>query len=350
MIDISILARRNIRELVPYSSAGDAFREEDYIFLNANENSLGSVTGGDLNRYPDPHQREFKSKIATLESLPPERIFLGNGSDEAIDLLIRAFCEPGKDRVMILPPTYGMYEVCANINDVPVVKIPLDEEYDIDTEAALRDSQGLKLIFLCSPNNPTGNLLNRDKITMILSEFSGLVIVDEAYIDFAEGKNWLSELPHYRNLVILRTFSKAWGMANIRLGMAFADPDIIDLISRIKYPYNVNGLTLETAERALRNLQAKQAMIDAILKGREILQRELSQSPLVKKIFPSQANFLLVQFNRSEKVYDYLLQNRIIVRNFSTNPLTKDCLRITVGTPEENTKLLETLKQLENDK
>ncbi len=343
-MEINKLIRENIRSLTPYSSAREEHFSEDGIFMDANENAFGSVLDASLNRYPDPSQRQLKNEIAKDRRISPNQIFLGSGSDEAIDLLIRAFCEPTRDRIMVCSPTYGMYSVCAAVNNVEVVEAPLTPSFQPNLENILNQGTGdLKLLFLCSPNNPTGNCLDGQKIKEILENFPGIVVLDEAYIDFAVTNSWLSDLSKYKNLVILQTFSKAWGLANIRLGMAFAHPEIIEILSKIKFPYNVNGVTLQTALEALPKKANMQKIVRQILTERERLKHNLLNFSFVEKIYPSDANFLLVKFNGSRKVYYFLTQNRILVRDRSNLTHCRNCLRITVGTPEQNQKLLDTL-------
>jgi len=346
MSGIKNLLRKNMQDLQPYSTARDEYDGEVGIFLDANENSLGSATEWLLNRYPDPHQRKLKRKIAELKKVPTENLFLGNGSDEAIDLLIRAFCEPQKDKIIVMPPTYGMYKVCAAINDVDVLKVPLDSKFEIDlNEVFSHLTPETKLIFICSPNNPTGNCFDAKNIKHILEQFHGLVIIDEAYIDFTPEKSWLPRLQQYENLIILHTFSKAWGLASIRLGMAFAKTEIIDVLNKIKYPYNVNGVTQEIALKVLDNLSGKDQMVEEIIKQREILITQLRQLPMFEEIYPSEANFILTKVKGARDIYRYLLSQKIIVRDRSQAFHCESCLRITVGTPEENYQLIESLKK-----
>jgi histidinol-phosphate aminotransferase len=343
MVDIEQLVRANIKKMVPYSSARDEYSNRDGIFLDANENALGSVGGEALNRYPDPRQRQVKEQIARLRQVKTEQIFLGNGSDEAIDLMIRAFCEPARDKILILPPTYGMYEVCAAMNNVGVVRVNLTTEFDIDLSKVLDTLEkvtNIKLIYLCSPNNPTGNCLGEDAIQKILKNFSGLVVIDEAYIDFSMKQSWLAELSTYNNLVIFQTFSKVWGLAGIRLGAAFADAEIIAILNKIKYPYNVNEITQALALKALANINQRDDMVRTILEQREILVQALQSLEIVKQVFPSDANFLLVRFKQARNIFTYLRDKKIILRDRTTAPLCADCLRITVGTPEENRQLI----------
>lgn len=342
-IDINALVRRNVLNMKPYASARDDFHGEAEIFLDANENPYPSP----YNRYPDPLQWRVKEKLAALKGVLPTQIFLGNGSDEPIDLIIRAFCEPHQDSVMITEPTYGMYKVCAEVNAVNVQPVLLTPEFDLDLEAIPNTFDATtKVIFLCSPNNPSGNLLSRDRILEVLKRFYGLVVIDEAYIDFAKSNSFIRELKKYPNLVVLQTFSKAWGLAGLRLGMCFASNEIISILNKIKYPYNVNIRTQELALDALENAYRKDIWVDEILKEKDTLAAELNSLALVDKIFPSDANFFLVRVKDAQSVYQYLMDRGIIVRDRSRVNLCYNCLRITVGTPEENKKLIEALKQL----
>ncbi len=342
-IDINTLVRRNVLAMKPYSSARDEFHGEAEVFLDANENPYPSP----YNRYPDPLQWKVKEKLAALKGVKPGQIFLGNGSDEPIDLIIRAFCEPNQDSVMITEPTYGMYKVCAEVNAVNVQQVLLTPDFDLDLDAIPNTFDATtKVIFLCSPNNPTGNRLTREKIVQVLKRFYGLVVIDEAYIDFTKSKSFIHELKKYPNLVVLQTFSKAWGLAGLRLGMCFASEEIIGILNKIKYPYNVNGHTQELAMDALDNVYRKDIWVHEILKEKEILVRELEGLELVEKIFPSDANFLLVRVRDAQSTYQYLMDNRIIVRDRSRVNLCYNCLRITVGTPEENKRLIDALKKL----
>ncbi len=342
-IDINSLVRRNVLAMKPYSSARDEFHGEAEVFMDANENPYPSP----YNRYPDPLQWKVKEKLAALKDVKPTQIFLGNGSDEPIDLIIRAFCEPNQDSVLITEPTYGMYKVCAEVNAVNVQQVLLTPDFDLDLEAIPNTFDATtKVIFLCSPNNPTGNKLSREKIVEVLKRFYGLVVIDEAYIDFTKSKSFIQELKKHPNLVVLQTFSKAWGLAGLRLGMCFASEEIIAILNKIKYPYNVNTRTQELAIDALDNVYRKDIWVDEILKEREILARELDALSLVDKVFPSDANFLLVRVRDAQSTYQYLMDNRIIVRDRSRVNLCYNCLRITVGTPEENKRLIEALKQL----
>ncbi len=342
-IDINTLVRRNVLAMKPYSSARDEFHGEAEVFLDANENPYPSP----YNRYPDPLQWKVKEKLAALKGVKPGQIFLGNGSDEPIDLIIRAFCEPNQDSVMITEPTYGMYKVCAEVNAVNVQQVLLTPDFDLDLDAIPNTFDATtKVIFLCSPNNPTGNRLTREKIVQVLKRFYGLVVIDEAYIDFTKSKSFIHELKKYPNLVVLQTFSKAWGLAGLRLGMCFASEEIIGILNKIKYPYNVNGHTQELAMDALENVYRKDIWVHEILKEKETLVRELEGLELVEKIFPSDANFLLVRVRDAQSTYQYLMDNRIIVRDRSRVNLCYNCLRRTVGTPEENKRLIDALKKL----
>lgn len=342
-IDINTLVRRNVLTMKPYSSARDEFKGEAEIFLDANENPYPSP----YNRYPDPLQWKVKEKLAEIKGVKPTQIFLGNGSDEPIDLIIRAFCEPNHDSILITEPTYGMYKVCAEVNAVNVQQVLLTQDFDIDLESFPNTFDATtKVIFLCSPNNPTGNLLSRDKIIQVLKRFYGLVVIDEAYIDFTKSKSFIRELKKYSNLMVLQTFSKAWGLAGLRLGMCFASEEIITILNKIKYPYNVNSRTQDLALDALENAYRKDIWVEEILKERDVLIKELRSLKIVEKVFPSNANFLLVRVKDAQSTYQYLIDNRIIVRDRSKVNLCYNCIRITVGTPEENNRLIESLKLL----
>lgn len=339
------MLRENIRKLVPYSSARDEFKGEASVFLDANENSFGSPLETAYNRYPDPLQWRLKEKIAQIKGVPPQHIFLGNGSDECIDLLYRAFCNPGKDNVIICPPTYGMYEVSANINDVEVRKVSLDAAYQLNlTGISEAVDEHTKLIFLCSPNNPTGNSLAREDVEMVLNGFEGIVVIDEAYINFAKQRSFIQELTEYPNLVVLQTLSKAWGLAALRIGIAFGSLDMIDVLNKIKAPYNISQASQELALKALENIELVNNWTREIVQERERLREEFSQLPLVKNIYPSDANFLLVKTSDGKPIYDYLVAKGIIVRDRSRVELCEGCLRITVGTAAENDRLLSELR------
>jgi histidinol-phosphate aminotransferase len=344
--DINNLLRENIKNLTPYSSARDEFKGEASVFLDANENSFGSPLTKWYNRYPDPLQLKVKEKLKEIKGLPPENIFLGNGSDECIDILIRAFCEPGEDNIIICPPTYGMYEVSANINNVAIKKVPLTRSYQPDLESIANAIDGnTKLIFLCSPNNPTGNSLDREAIETILNNYFGIVIIDEAYINFSRYKSFTKDLNEYPNLVVMQTLSKAWGLAALRVGMSFASKEIINIMNRIKPPYNINQASQELAFKALENVEEVNEMIREIVKERTSLENNLPELTVVQHIYPSDANFLLVKVTEPIPIYKYLLDKGIVVRDRSKVELCEGCLRITVGTPAENTKLINALKE-----
>ncbi len=346
MFNIDNLLRENIRNLTPYSSARDEFKGEANIFLDANENSFGSPLTKWYNRYPDPLQLKVKEKLKEIKGLLPENIFLGNGSDECIDILIRAFCEPAIDNIIICPPTYGMYEVSANINNVAIKKVPLTIDYQLDLESIANAIDGnTKLIFLCSPNNPTGSSLNREDIEIILNNYFGLVVIDEAYINFSRFKSFTRDITEYPNLVVMQTLSKAWGLAALRIGMSFASSEIINIMNRIKPPYNINQASQELALKALENVEEVNEMIREIVKERGMLEKVLAELKVIKHIYPSDANFLLVQVTEPVPIYKYLLQKGIVVRDRSKVELCEGCLRITVGTPAENTKLINALKE-----
>jgi histidinol-phosphate aminotransferase len=337
------LIRTNIKNLKPYSSARDEFSGEAMVFLDANENPFNAP----YNRYPDPLQRELKDKIAAIKKCRAAQIFLGNGSDEPIDLLFRAFCEPGQDNIVSIDPTYGMYQVAADINNIEVRKIKLKEDYSFSAKELLDAAdENTKLVFVCSPNNPTANLMDKAEMLQLIQNFEGLVVVDEAYIDFAPGASLLNELDKYPNMVILQTFSKAWGMAGIRLGMAFAAPEIIHIFNKIKYPYNINILTQKKALELVQKEADKNAWVELLISERSKLAEQLKSFPFVVKIYPSDANFLLVKMHDARGIYEYLVENGIIVRDRSKVILCNDSLRITVGSPEENEILIEKLKEL----
>ncbi|MCY1723397.1 histidinol-phosphate transaminase [Prolixibacteraceae bacterium Z1-6] len=342
-MDINQLLRKNIQSLKPYSSARDEYTGEAMVFLDANENPFNEP----YNRYPDPLQKEVKEKISRLKNIAAENIFLGNGSDEPIDLLIRAFCEPGEDNIVSINPTYGMYQVAADISGVEVRKVSLTNDYELNANELLGASDtNTKLIFLCSPNNPTGNSLNKEAMLEIAASFKGLVVVDEAYIDFAPGKTLLQDLGEYPNLVILQTFSKAWGMAGIRLGMAFASVEIIGILNKIKYPYNLNILTQQKALELLDKKVTVQKWVKLLIAEREKMAQLLTDLPFVEKVYPSDANFLLVNMHDAKGIYDYLVEEGIIVRDRSKVHLCDNTLRITIGSSEENEILLNALKEL----
>ncbi|MBC7948605.1 MAG: histidinol-phosphate transaminase [Chitinophagaceae bacterium] len=344
--DLDRLVRDNIRELTPYSSARDEFKGEAKIFLDANENSLGSPLVKWYNRYPDPRQAELKKAISKVKGLAPEHIFLGNGSDECIDLLYRCFCTPGKDNVIVCPPTYGMYEVSGHINDVEVRKAMLQPDFQLHVaQVEQLVDENTKIIWICSPNNPTGNSFNREDIETILNNFNGLVVIDEAYVNFSRHKSFLQELKDYPQLVVLQTFSKAWGLAALRLGMAFASPDIISILDKVKPPYNINKATQDLVKEALNDIDQVNDMIKDLVDMRNALFSVLEKHPLVEKVYPSDANFLLVKMKGARKIYEYLLTRGIVVRDRSNIQLCDDCLRITIGTEDEITLMMRALKE-----
>lgn len=347
MFSLEKLLRPNILNIQPYSSARDEYTGKEGVFLDANENPFDSVGTSGYNRYPDPHQEEVKHKISTLKNTPVSSIFLGNGSDEPIDLLIRAFCEPKEDNIIILPPTYGMYRVSADINNVKVKEVNLKSNFQINMPEVLKAiDKNTKIIWVCSPNNPTANLITRADIYSLLKSFDGIVVVDEAYIDFASEPSFIAELPQFPNLVVLQTFSKAWGMAALRLGMAFTSKEINAILNKIKYPYNINLATQQFALIALNNEQQKNDFVKQILAERQWLADQLSAISTVRHIYPSDANFLLIKIDQAKSVFDKLISQLVIVRDRSKVVLCDDCLRISVGTPAENQALMAALKKV----
>ena len=363
MFQLTQLLRPHILTLTPYSSARDEYTGKEGVFLDANENPYGSTTPergdaqGDYNRYPDPHQGAIKQRLALIKGVRPEQIFLGNGSDEPIDLLVRATCTPGastdtsdrlgRDQILIMPPTYGMYEVSATINDVAVVKVPLTPDFQIDVNAVLAAlTDTTKLVWLCSPNNPSGNRLRTDDIRRIIEAADrSLVIVDEAYIDFSSDVSWTAELDRYPNLVVLQTFSKAWGLAGLRLGMCFASEELIAVLNKIKPPYNISAPTQALALEALNHEADKNAMVADILTERTQLADQLRALPIVQTVYPSDANFLLVQFADAKATFTHLIEQQVIVRDRSNVNLCDGCVRITGGTQVENERLLTVLRE-----
>lgn len=343
MKDLKELTRPNIRALKPYSSARDEYSGvEASVFLDANENPYNTPN----NRYPDPMQRELKNLIAPVKKVKPENIFLGNGSDEAIDLVYRAFCRPGVDNVVAIDPTYGMYQVCAEVNDVEYRKVLLDENYQFTADRLLAATDdNTKLIFLCSPNNPTGNALDREEMEKTLSAFQGLVVIDEAYSDFSDAPSFLLDLEKHPNLIVFQTFSKAWGCAAIRLGMAFASEAIIGILSKIKYPYNVNQLTQQQAIAMLHKYYEIERWIKTLKEERDYLEEEFAKLSCTVRMYPSDSNFFLAKVTDAVKIYNYLVGEGIIVRNRHSISLCCNCLRVTVGTRVENNTLLAALKK-----
>ncbi|MFZ1809031.1 MAG: histidinol-phosphate transaminase [Cyclobacteriaceae bacterium] len=343
--DINAITRKNIKELKPYSTARDDFKGSASVFLDANENPFSS----EFNRYPDPKQKLLKEAIARLKSVDQQQIILGNGSDEIIDLLIRAFCEPGTDNVIIPQPTYGMYGVCAGINNVAVrsPKLTSDFELDIQSINECVDEKS-RIIFLCSPNNPSCNLLDKVKIESLLQTFSGIVVVDEAYIDFADTEGLMSWLVRYPNLFLLQTFSKAWGLAGLRLGVGYGSREIVQILDKIKPPYNINSITQKAALSAISNWMQTQDWVAILKKERKVLEDALKQLSYVNKVYPSQTNFLLVEMVNAKACYQYLLTKGIIVRDRSSVILCDNCLRVSVGTPDENKVLIKALSEYQN--
>ena len=388
-IDLSALVRDNIRRLKPYSSARSEFAGSAEVFLDANENAFGSPAGNGYNRYPDPLQKELKERVAEMNGLDPSQIFVGNGSDEAIDLLFRIFCEPGRDECVVCPPTYGMYRVSADINDVAVKEVPLTSDFQLDVDAILNSvTTNTKLIFICSPNNPTGNLMRRGDVISIAEKFRGIVVIDEAYIHFSTRKRWTlqaeppalaggkdlaadqgelasdvsppahaaseltaesfaSEMSRLPNIVILQTFSKAWAMAGLRVGLAFASEQIIDLMNRVKPPYNVSGIAQQAVLEALGKRGEIDAWIGETIGERTRLNNALVEFEFVQKVHPTDANFLLVATTNANAIYQYLVDECIVVRNRNSVAMCEGCLRITVGTAEENDRLLTSLGNYE---
>ena len=341
MFNLDRLLRDNIRRLVPYSSARDEFKGEASVFIDANENSLGSPLTKWYNRYPDPHQWKIKEVLATIKGVAPGHIFLGNGSDECIDLLFRAFCVPGKDNVIINPPTYGMYEVSAHINDVEVRRAVLLDDFQLDlVHLETLVDEHTKIIWICSPNNPTANSMNRQDIEVILNNFPGLVVIDEAYINFSRHRSFIQELADYPNLVVLQTLSKAWGLAGLRLGMAFASEAIVEVYNKVKPPYNISQAAQELVLKALEEVGQVNDMIRLLVELRERLRIALSALPVVLTVYPSDANFLLVKTKDARGLYGWLLAEGIVVRDRSRVELCEGCLRITVGTEQENAALV----------
>ena len=345
---IEKLVRDNIRRMRPYSSARKEYNKTGNatIFLDANENAFGSPLPHNYNRYPDPLQTALREKIASVKRVAAANIFTGNGSDEAIDLLFRIFCTPGKDNVLIFPPTYGMYEVCAAVNDIGVKQIPLTAEFQLNVPAALKATdKRTRMIFICSPNNPTGNCINENLIVDLLDSFNGLIVIDEAYIDYAAQQSCARLLNNFPRLVIIQTLSKAWGLAGLRLGIALASEEIIGYMDKVKYPYNVNIATQQLAIEALDKASGINNWVSRTLEQRSWLETALNKFDIVSKVYPSDANFLLVKIQHAKKVYDYLVDHSIIVRDRSSILLCDDCLRITVGTPAENKQLISTLEK-----
>ncbi len=345
MLNIEELVRKNIRELKPYSSARSEFKGTAKVFLDANENAFGSPLEKDYNRYPDPLQMELKQALARLKKVDTSNIGIGNGSDEIIDHIIRIFCRPGIDNIITSPPTFRMYGVAAAINDTAVKEVLLTEDFQLDISGIFNAiDQDTKLIFLCSPNNPTGNLLHKNDIEILLEQFRGIIVIDEAYFDFCSRESFIEMLSEHNNLIVLQTLSKAWGLAGLRIGAAFAAPEIIRYLSSVKTPYNVSSLTQQLAIEALRNRSGMENWTRQLVEQRGRLAKAMEDFPFIKKIYPSDANFLLVKVTNAQKLYEYLLAQKIVVRNQSSQPLLNNCLRITIGTPAENESLIKSLK------
>lgn len=349
------IVRENIKKMKPYSSARHEFSGRASVYLDANENAFGSpvnltaysgkIPAMQFNRYPDPLQKQVKEKLSTIKGVPSKNIFLGNGSDEAIDLLFRIFCEPARDNILLFPPTYGMYEVCAEVNNIKANKISLTKDFQLALDAIEQAIDPFtKLIFICSPNNPTGNSINRNDIEIILNNFTGIVAIDEAYINYSRQRSFIPELTEYPNLVVLQTLSKAWGLAGLRLGMAYASQTIIDLMNKVKYPYNINAVSQQLALDAMNQMDWVNEHTKLIAIEKEKLKTNLSTLPFTEIVYSSDANFLLVKMNKARSVYEFLCSKGIIVRDRSHVIHCDDCLRITVGTSEENKLLIETLK------
>ncbi|MFY0674134.1 MAG: histidinol-phosphate transaminase [Bacteroidia bacterium] len=341
MVDLEKLVRPSILKLKPYSSARDEYTGGEGIFVDANENPYGS-----LNRYPDPYQKELKQKLSELKDIAPNRIFVGNGSDEVIDLAFRIFCSPGIHKALTCSPTYGMYDVSSTINDVDLTKVPLQADFQLDIKGltAYFNDPSFKLLFLCSPNNPTGNSLRIEDIELVLNQFKGIVILDEAYIDFSSEQSLIPLVENYNNLIVSQTFSKAWGLASARVGIAYSNTEIISLYNKVKPPYNISGINQKAALNALNKTNDYKANLESILEQKKCLKKQLDELEIVKKIYPSDANFFLIEVDNADKRYNQLSDLKIIVRNRNTQ--VKNCLRITVGTAEENNALIEQLKAM----
>ena len=347
-IDIKNLVCPHVLSMQAYSSARMEYEGKEGVFLDANENSLGSVTDEVHNRYPDPLQSDLKNEIAALENIAANQIFLGNGSDECINVLIQCFCVSGKDKVVILPPTFSMYEHAAHVMNIGITEVFLKEEtFQLNVDEILTQSKdnAVKIIFICSPNNPTGNLMNEQAIETVLNSFNGLVVIDEAYQDFAGNKSWVTRLNEFENLVVINTFSKAWGMADARLGMLFANKEIIQYLNIIKMPYNVTQHTINLALEALNKVDIKKQFVNELLSGKKWLENQMKEIKFIYKIYPSDANFILFKVEDANGLYKYLLSKKVIVRNRDKAPLLKGCLRVSVGTAAENSKFIEALKE-----
>ena len=340
MFSLKNIVRKNILNLKGYSSARDEYSGVASVFLDANENPFG-----ELNRYPDPQQKELKESLSSLKNISTENIFIGNGSDEVIDLAFRIFCNPGEDKALTFSPTYGMYDVSADINNIELVKIPLTKDFQINLKEVTPylNDKNLKIIFICSPNNPTGNTIKTSDIENILNNFNGIVIIDEAYIDFSSAESWNTKIEQYPNLVVSQTFSKAWGLAAARVGVAYTNKNIISLFNKIKPPYNVSSLNQKAAINSLNNFELFEKNKKLILQEKKLLSETLKKLEIVKKVYPSNANFILIEVSNADNIYNKLVSKKIIIRN--RNKVIDNCLRITIGSPEENKKLINELKK-----
>jgi histidinol-phosphate aminotransferase len=343
MVDINKLVRENVIKLIPYSSARDDFKGKTGIFMDANENPYGT-----LNRYPDPYQRELKAGISKIKGIKEEQIFLGNGSDEIIDLCFRVFCNPGIDKALTFTPTYGMYPVSASVNDIEMITVPLKKEFQIDLKKAelCFSDKNLKLVFICSPNNPTANSMNFNDIEYIITKFSGIVVIDEAYIDFSEKASFIKLIDSYPNLIVMQTFSKALGLAGVRIGMAFTNPAIVQYFNKMKPPYNISAINQKAALRKLTQIDQFKRQVISIKKERVRLSAVLSKIKIVEKVYPSDANFLLVKVKNADYIYNTLVNKNIIIRNRSK--IVDNCLRITIGKRSENDKLIYAFNELDH--
>jgi histidinol-phosphate aminotransferase len=343
MVDLNKLVRENVIRLTPYSCARDEFKGKTGIFMDANENPFGN-----LNRYPDPYQKELKAAISKIKGIEEEKIFLGNGSDEIIDLCFRIFCNPGVDKALTFTPTYGMYTVSASVNDVEVLNVPLNDSFQIDLKKAepLLHDKNLKLVLICSPNNPTANSMNRDDVEYIITKFKGIVLIDEAYIDFSEKPSFIKLVDRNPNLIVMQTFSKAYGLAAVRIGMAFSNPQIIGYFNKLKPPYNISTINQKAALKKLTEIDLFKNQVGRIIKERRRLSAILSKMKIIEKVYPSDANFLLVKVKNADYIYNTLINKNIIIRNRSK--VIDNCLRITIGKKSENDKLVKALNELEN--
>jgi histidinol-phosphate aminotransferase len=346
-VEITDLVRPTILKLKPYSSARDEFKGEATVYLDANENAFGSPYSQNFNRYPDPLQLKLKSEISKIKGVPSQHIFLGNGSDEAIDVLMRVFCEPGVDNILICPPTYGMYKVAAEINDVEVISVNLTNEFQLNVVEIMKAiNDNTKLLFICSPNNPTGNTMHFDDVEFILNNFKGVVVIDEAYINYSRQRSYIQLLTDYENLAVLQTFSKAWGLAGVRMGMAFSTTVIVDLMNKVKPPYNISEPSQQIVLKSLENIKKVNDEIKLIVDERNKFSKILTDQKLAVEVYPSEANFILAKFIDANKLYMQLLEKGIVVRNRSNIELCDNCLRITIGTPQENDVLLKALSEI----